>query len=163
MLQAMQCVNCAGQLDEDGRCPYCGTRHDSQGSLLEQYARCPECGRNDRVQSITALKQIGSPLAQKLAPKPPALEDTHTVWAYLIGGFCALSIMVMICDIGNVPAILVLMSPLLILGVVLSMSKIKRSKQAYLHNKKAYAVYEKDQDRFEESFYCYRDATIFRP
>ncbi|MBN1181149.1 MAG: hypothetical protein JXB49_02605 [Bacteroidales bacterium] len=172
-MKALLCLACGASLPSSGICEYCGTAHESDGTLLvEHYARCPICKRNDQVKKVSSIllqeaKILNLPARPSAPEVPKELSiDSNQLIIAVIFTFLALACFVGIFFLGFGMAIFMVFVG--IFSIIMWYFYFKepediRKQNEELTNKynQELSLYKEAKDKYDNSFYCYRDGTIF--
>ena len=174
-MKALLCLACGASLSSSGVCEFCGTAHESDGTLLvEHYARCPKCKRNDQVKKISSIphqeiKLLNLPV-QLIPPKKPKFLSVDTGLLQPSINFALLFLLTLIVaflleDVSGC------IGPIVIFGAGSSITWMIYKKHVRSIEKKNYekemkyneqiGIYKSTVEKYEFSYYCCRDGTIF--
>jgi hypothetical protein len=184
-MKDLRCLACGASLPNSGECRYCGTIHESDGSLLvEHYARCPKCKRNDQTRAVSLIDEekaidLGIPLRpvhpDDEAPvqiNPIDTSLTEGSRGFLIKAFLVCVFLFLIGPFEGSQLFLILGVIFLVIymGVYLS----KRNEDAQINNvnirqyqkelvqyQMKLGTYPNRLNEYNNTYYCFRDGTVF--
>jgi hypothetical protein len=172
-LKALLCLACGASLPSSGICEYCGTAHESDGTLLvEHYARCPKCKRNDQVKKVSLIAP-----QEAIILKLPAMPSVPREPEYLStnSNNLSLALLFTVVFLGSLYGGFVIHRGFAIVAVFMGLLTfhlwrvyIKEPEQIKTANNDIKYKYNDDLNRykealekFENSYYCYRDGSVF--
>ena len=172
-MKALLCLACGASLPSSGVCEYCGTAHESDGTLLiEHYARCPNCKRNDQVKKLSLIVPQEAILlklpAKPIAPQEPEYASTNS-------SNLRLALLFTVVFLGSLVAGFVIHWSFAIVAVFMGLLtfhlwhvQIKEPEEIQTANNDMKNKYNDDLncykeaiEQYENSYYCYRDGTVF--
>jgi hypothetical protein len=172
-LKALLCLACGASLPSSGICEYCGTAHESDGTLLvEYYARCPMCRRNDQVKKVSLIAPQEAILL-KLPTLPSAPQEP--VYASTNSNNLSLALLFTVVFLGSLVGCFVIDWGFAIVAVLMGLltfllwrvylKEPEEIKTANNDMKNKYNVglnrYKEALEKYEHSYYCYRDGSVF--
>jgi hypothetical protein len=184
-MKDLRCLACGAPLPNSGECPYCGTIHESDGSLLvEHYARCPKCKRNDQIRAVSLIDEekaidLGIPL-RPVHPDddPPFLESpidtslTEGSRGCLLIAFIGFVFLSLSGSFEGFQIFFVLGIIILVIYMGIYLNKLnenarKNDEMKHQYQKelvqyqKNLETYPKRLDEYKNTYYCFRDGTVF--
>ena len=172
-MKALLCLACGASLPSSGVCEYCGTAHESDGTLLvEHYARCPKCKRNDQVKKLSLIVPQEAILlnlpARPIAPQEPEYLSPGS-------GNLRLAILFTVVFLASLVGSFYIHWGFAIVAVFMGLLTfflwkiyIKEPEEIKTANNEMENKYNDDLNHYKEaieghenSYYCYRDGTVF--